>query len=391
MPLWCVSVDDGPACAPSSYAHHRIVRIPPGECVILNSAERAPYVLLIEILNDDLDFDPSKRNNKQVLKNIVAKECERTGASGDLISFTTYETLHRKAFPGESPEVTSTVVGEHDRGMKSQSQATLVDPDSAKEEVDLVEQLYGSDIPLRAQPIDMPESGVFPRLPQNRDLDAATWSRSISPPSSPVLEPPPVTTSSLGSGSALSMSPHSLRDSGSAPTRVRRILSLDEYAERMRIAAVMLAQLDENSTRAPVSSLMGIGGQVQSADAISRLLGSSWIRNGGDSSQSQDNAHLPGSRRSHDVGGGGGVPSSRLKLSSSEAADIRIRIMKEMNALERERVQRMRESEVIIRAAEKTRGMKSAEDELIIRRELNRVDPSALIFSESWAAKKAGR
>jgi phosphatidylinositol 4-kinase len=32
--------------------------------------------------------------------------------------------------------------------------------------------------------------------------------------------------------------------------------------------------------------------------------------------------------------------------------------------------------------------LKSAEDENIIRRELNRADPSAIVFSESWAAKK---
>jgi len=32
--------------------------------------------------------------------------------------------------------------------------------------------------------------------------------------------------------------------------------------------------------------------------------------------------------------------------------------------------------------------MKSAEDENIVRRELNKVDPSAVVFSESWSSKK---
>ncbi|OBZ75121.1 hypothetical protein A0H81_04201 [Grifola frondosa] len=45
--------------------HHRIVRIPPGESVVLNSAERAPYLLLIEILHGDLDFDPAKRSTRK--------------------------------------------------------------------------------------------------------------------------------------------------------------------------------------------------------------------------------------------------------------------------------------------------------------------------------------
>src|ERR1700730_14446296 len=87
MPMWCGSVGEGLASATSSNVHHRIVRIPPGESVVLNSAERAPYLLLIEILNDDLDFDPAKRNNKEVLKNIVTKKDERAGASRDLASF----------------------------------------------------------------------------------------------------------------------------------------------------------------------------------------------------------------------------------------------------------------------------------------------------------------
>src|ERR1700730_2068998 len=161
MPMWCGSVGEGLASATSSNVHHRIVRIPPGECVVLNSAERAPYVLLIEILNDDLDFDPLKRNNKQVLKNIVARECERTGASRDLISFTTSQPLHRKAFLGESVQlrdIASAAVEKQDMDVKTQPRATPVDPGFTKEEeVDLVEQLFGSGIPLRAQPIDVSE------------------------------------------------------------------------------------------------------------------------------------------------------------------------------------------------------------------------------------------
>lgn len=79
-----------------------------------------------------------------------------------------------------------------------------------------------------------------------------------------------------------------------------------------------------------------------------------------------------------------------MKLQYSEAAAIRDRIMKEMLALEEERMERMRdhgEHEQIMRL-DVSGSMKSAEDENIIRRELNKVDPSAVIFSESWAAKK---
>ena len=69
MPLWCTGYDSHPDSASSrAKPHHRIVRVPPGESVVLNSAERAPYLLILEILHGDLDFEPDKRGNKELLK-----------------------------------------------------------------------------------------------------------------------------------------------------------------------------------------------------------------------------------------------------------------------------------------------------------------------------------
>jgi phosphatidylinositol 4-kinase B len=84
---------------------------------------------------------------------------------------------------------------------------------------------------------------------------------------------------------------------------------------------------------------------------------------------------------------------SRVRLPRAEAAVIRHRIMNEMLALEEERMERMKgsegsEGEVIMSNGDIRGAMKSAEDEGIIRRELNKVDPSAVVFSESWSAKK---
>ena len=68
-----------------------------------------------------------------------------------------------------------------------------------------------------------------------------------------------------------------------------------------------------------------------------------------------------------------------------------------MNSLEEERMARMRENEVsAVRqmetlggGSERSGSEKTVEDESIIRKELNKVDPSAVVFSESWAAKKS--
>jgi len=64
--------------------------------------------------------------------------------------------------------------------------------------------------------------------------------------------------------------------------------------------------------------------------------------------------------------------------------------MQEMNSLEEERMERMKgkDSDLVIPTRDVSGSAKTAEDEGIIRRELNKVDPSAIIFSESWSAKK---
>jgi len=56
--------------------HHRIVRIDPTEAVVLNSADRAPYLLHVEVLRNDLDFDPDRRGNRELCERLVRGEQE---------------------------------------------------------------------------------------------------------------------------------------------------------------------------------------------------------------------------------------------------------------------------------------------------------------------------
>ncbi|CCH43783.1 phosphatidylinositol 4-kinase [Wickerhamomyces ciferrii] len=46
---------------------HKIVHITANEAAVLNSAERVPFLLLIEYLSDELDFDPSTNENDKLL------------------------------------------------------------------------------------------------------------------------------------------------------------------------------------------------------------------------------------------------------------------------------------------------------------------------------------
>lgn len=401
MPMWCSS-SDNPASRNTSQPHHKIVRIPPGESVVLNSAERAPYLLIIEILHDDLDFDPTKRSNKETLKRIVTKENERKGASRELIAFT------RSPFPSKHKPLGDPVVGsENALGKESAEEAepSLVPVVSATssassligddEEMDLVEQLYGAGESLRG-PIDLSESIVLPPVLKNKELDMAAWSRTSALPSpNPEgilsLSASPAFPSTGGQFSALP-SATQLPDPPPNSNNNSRILSLDDYSERMRTAAVMLSQLNANLVRETVITLPSsdstatLDSSSSPSGALSWLPGSGWL--GSPHHQANSGPLHPSL-----AGRAGDSPAiTRMRVQHAEAAAIRDRIMKEMIALEEERMERMREhreGEGIMRIGDMSDNLKTVEDETIIKRELNKADPSALIFSESWATKKS--
>ncbi|SCU95377.1 LAMI_0F02234g1_1 [Lachancea mirantina] len=47
---------------------HKLVNITANEAQVLNSAEKVPFLLLIEYLRDDMDFDPTTEENEQLLR-----------------------------------------------------------------------------------------------------------------------------------------------------------------------------------------------------------------------------------------------------------------------------------------------------------------------------------
>lgn len=408
MPMWCTSSDIPTGSRSIPQPHHRIVRIPPGESVVLNSAERAPYLLLIEILHDDLDFDPAKRNNKEILKKIVLKEVEKEGSSKDLDAFSGRVPIpqHSRTASVAEHNLPEASIGNEPDEIRNSPAITVstfppspMSPDPREEddeEIDLVEQLYGSNDALNNREVDLSESIVLPPPPKNRDLDVLTWSRSSSMPQTPMVEndtPPWHQSPSLSLSGiprraiGLGIQPEPPTDH--SPNGSPRVLSLDEYSERMRTAAVMLTQLNASMAREPTlpipptpsldsSALTAPLRWIASTPILSVMPGP--LSNG---SGSGDDAHAP-------------VPPTpapmRMKLQPSEAAAIRERIMGEMLALEEERMARMREGGVgegVLRLGGEE-GVKSVEDERIIRKELSKADPSAVVFSESWAAKKVG-
>ncbi|CAO0791861.1 unnamed protein product [Mucor circinelloides] len=222
LPLWC------PATAEKPH-HHRVVRISPSDAVVLNSAERAPYLLMIEVLDDEMNFENDDYNSA------LYRAARRKHAN-------------RKSIMSTSSSTTTT---------SSVSMATENEDDK----------------------------------------------RSIAPVKVTVLN---------------------TNDSSRRNSR-----SADDYAERMRTAAVMLAQLQPPNTAAPYKQ---------------------------------------------------------------NTEQIRQRIIKEMIALEEQRMQKMKTEGVssgVGGGGGEGAGGDMLEDEQRIAWVVNKEDPSAAVLSEDWETKKA--
>lgn len=70
VPLICPATLDGGIASRSR--HHRIVRLNPAEATSLNSAERVPYLLMVEVLREDFDFNPDSDQNLDCLSKLIA-------------------------------------------------------------------------------------------------------------------------------------------------------------------------------------------------------------------------------------------------------------------------------------------------------------------------------
>lgn len=375
--MWCGSYDQTKDGEAHGNPHHRIVRIPPGESVVLNSAERAPYLLLIEILNEDLDFDPNRRSNKEVLKKIIATTSQQKNS---LNPFSRTSNLSsqvddldlskiKQDYASEPVVIPATPIDSYTDGKYCEE---------AEVEIDLVEQLYGTDNPVSSRSVDLSETFVLPPAPKNKELELVAWSRSTSASPSPTI-----------GGNLVSQIPSNASSPNPKSSFNGRSLSLDEYSDRMRTAAIMLAQLNASSGR----EFMSLTPTKLIPDASSALArtwstGASWLSGGSPDVTAKGPLH-PSLVPSETY-----TQQNRLRIPAVEAATIRERIMKEMNFLEEERMERTRVDrgeEHILRMSAASGSMKSLEDENIIRRELNKVDPSAIVFSESWSTKKVRR
>ncbi len=465
FPLWC-SADDKDVVPQSQLdgkaqarRHHRVIRINPSEAVVLNSADRVPFLLHVEVLNNDLDFDPDRRQNRDTLRRLVTEEDTRrrkAAVSSGRSSFVQSAHEHARGVSENegvdtrtaTPDASTTL---EDSNVQNGSQLLLEDdtnqltrsstpkpasqpltpaiehdeediadigngnrrvhqdareiPQDNGEEIDLTEQMYGSDLAgfggERDSSSDEEEEDLAIR---NRMHDTAAW-----------------TSATAGSASTAGKDANDDADQLAAGHRPMKEFSLDEYAQRMRTAAIMLSQLNKSTNASKAQAIVNYGPNLSSnaqGGWSSWIVPTNWY--GSSASGTPANGSGGGAGDKSEVGqgsagvtthvrtsidptraiaglpmGGGGGAGQSSRLVHAETEAIRKRIMEEMMALEEERMRRMKTggrnvtaSRAQARKKSSNKGQMPEDEEEAVLRAVNKDDPSAAMFSESWAAKK---
>ncbi len=215
--------------------HHRIVRINPAEATSLNSAERVPYLLMLEILKEDLDFDPDTQANQELLNKLMLENEKGRRRLFDLTNST------REKAQIDSTDNTTDSVFEPANGDLGNS-SLLIEP---------VEE----EIPRKSS------RSPLPGLSSNRMLQPPRSSTGATTSSSMATSLSTPRTSDGASRRASSPGPRRPGAYGSKPQTSDQA-DVSALATHMRTAAQMLAQLDSNGSKRPKIEVAAIKAKI---------------------------------------------------------------------------------------------------------------------------------
>lgn len=208
---------------PSKSRHHRIVRLNPAEATVLNSAEKVPYLLMVEVLRDDFSFDPDTPDNERLLNKLVSEQ----------------GTSRRRIF--DLSEYPRTVNG-NENAAKSTDH-------------------------LSSDSVFEPSSGDLGSSPVIKSFDDVTSVRDQ--PATPRLSSGAATLSNVSglatprtSGASTSRSSSPGRKVNPSQPRPGDVPDFSALATHMRTASQMLAQLELTSGKRPKSEVAAIRARI---------------------------------------------------------------------------------------------------------------------------------
>ncbi|CAM1502921.1 Fc.00g076970.m01.CDS01 [Cosmosporella sp. VM-42] len=211
--------------SPAQSRHHRIVRINPAESTVLNSAEKVPYLVMVEVLRDDFSFEPDTPDNQRLLSSL----CNENATTRRIFDLTS-----------ESPRMSPTI----------RAPEPVIDSVFEPVAGDL-----GSSPLLKAFDDESPKfpSRPLPHNPQRLSSGATTASTTLDV----------ATPRTSGTYTSRSNSP------GPSGARRRTLLNapadqpdFSALATHMRTASQMLAQLDATSGKRPKHEVAAIRAKI---------------------------------------------------------------------------------------------------------------------------------
>ncbi|KAF2150589.1 hypothetical protein K461DRAFT_322998 [Myriangium duriaei CBS 260.36] len=231
VPLICpAALDDG---TPSKSRHHRIVRLNPAEATSLNSAERVPYLLMVEVLREDFDFDPDSPQNNELIARLLAEKGKSRRRLFD-ITDGTHQDIKPSAQPIENDSVFEPAMGD------LASPALLQDPNDVGKQLKL---------PSRTPPL--PSSVGFSRETPRLSSGVSTV------PSSTLITP-----RNSDQHPSRSSSPGPRLSGGMTRAQGADQPDFNALATHMRAASQMLAQLEVSSSKRPKAEVAAIKAKI---------------------------------------------------------------------------------------------------------------------------------
>ncbi|KAF2653105.1 phosphatidylinositol 4-kinase-like protein PIK1 [Lophiostoma macrostomum CBS 122681] len=219
---------------PSRSQHHRIVRINPAEATSLNSAERVPYLLMVEVLKEDFDFDPETEQNHQILERLML---EKGATKRRLFDITNAEYL---AHDRVSPNGTDSVFEPANGDLSSTA---------------LIKVLSEEDISSDLARVAITTNSGSSKVPAPRSSSGANTMSSVVTTSTP-------RTSDMEISRSNSPAPRKMTVSMARGSQGPDQPDFSALATHMRTAAQMLAQLEASGSKRPKTEVAAIKAKI---------------------------------------------------------------------------------------------------------------------------------
>ncbi|KAG5979589.1 hypothetical protein E4U55_004999 [Claviceps digitariae] len=325
--------------SPGKSRHHRIVRLNPAEATVLNSAEKVPYLMMVEVLREDFTFDPDTPDNRRLLTDLL----DSSGKPRRLFDLTSESPKFAPVARAAEPVVDS--VFEPTSGDLGSSPMLLADDDDDNNN----NNNSHDNSPPPSRPMNRYQQ---PQVPQRLSSGATTSSTTLDATTPRTSEQS--TSRSSSPGSRRKMTITLPRNGGSVDQP-----DFSALATHMRTASQMLAQLDATSGKRPKQEVAAIRAKIIAS--MQSLEEKSFEMD--DQGPTFDHI-MTKTHTAPAAGAGAGAAMSNLDLEEDAPIDPTINASAGRERMENDF---------------KTGG---------VQRRGDRDDPSAAVFGEAWEAKK---